>query len=158
MDTISKTRVQRFPSKRFAEHVGLKNLHTEWNLPPKSTPNSIGIICDRWCLSPEGSEVEHEAEVKMVTIYLKILELNPPIKVINASTVRNVYDIVMGIVSKFTIDDIKFFMNLSREELVTYNMSNRKRSESIESICGMHAGWVCNPETMIKIEKHLGLI
>lgn len=124
------------PSKRFGNAIGLV-LHNDWGLSDQ--PILQGELR---CPNTKMANFKFSND-----LYSK---LDLPIAITDIQK----FDAVFGAISQFMFDDIKYFLE------VPWNMRGRMhqfREDRIEQSCGHEINWVASPETMTKIERHLGL-
>ena len=136
--TISR-KEETFPSMEFAKQTGMDWLYTDWILP--DTPDNLAYTL-------------RNKPTKAFEIYAELVKLNPTLA--NIPVCDRVYDVVLGAISKFILDDIKFYVSCTNRKLMTYNLiTNKWRVDRIEKITEAGLQWVASPQTMDRIEAEL---
>jgi len=148
-----ESKVHRFPSQEFGEKTGLHFLYKEWKLPKDESSMMVDVI-DRG-----GFEV-----------YKDILALNADISLDITDEMiegyRNdtnygelgsdiYFHVCYGFVSRFTLEDIQFFLNKSYGNQVKLNTEYRIYKDKLESDIGMTLSWATSYTTMERVRKEL---
>ena len=137
-------------SKKFLDNLPI---YTEWNLPTDF--QSAGKYLASLYVNNKWKEKE------LLKFYDKIVKLNPELKQFdNHDDTWDKEAIVHGVISKFNIDDISFFINNPN-----YIERNKIVDPLIEKIKGLlrrkkintegFPGWVPSPETCYTIIQYL---
>ena len=132
-----------FPSEKFSIDNRI-NVSKKWNLPEKYNEQLIQNIC----LNVEKNQDEYIEMAK------EILTLNPELLNIRATTGLNLYDIIMGDVSRFNFDDIKFFIEDWKFDTKEGNII-RKNLRDLEKKYSIEFQWIPSPKTLSTIINHL---
>ena len=133
---------EKFPSQEFAETVdkdGLEWLWTEWKIPKM--------------------KISFNSTIKKAKSYLEeVIKLNPELSVIKAETVVEIVQIYAGVLSKFNLEDIKFFTE-NHTNIEDYNFhENFDNWIEIQKIAKFDIGWIMSPITVEKLKKQLSCI
>lgn len=144
---------ERYPSREFSIKTGLDFVYRDWVLPKEGHLVMVDVI-DRG-----GYEV-----------YKEILALNPDI-VLNITQEmidgykndllfgefgRDIYyHVCYGLVSKFNLDDIQYFLESSYGDNRAHKAEYRKYKDKVEKLIGHSMGWATSYKTMDKVRELL---
>jgi len=153
-----KPQSQTFPSKEFSLHTKIQGLYTDWIMPNGLTPDEAAEVVLRWNMAEPDTDEEKNAEIILQAFYNSLITENPMLYRIEATTVGQVYDICMGAISKFTVEDIEFFALQSKPELIAFNRGNNKLKDKIEEKCGMFPQWILCPHNLQRVKTLLRIV
>jgi hypothetical protein len=151
-------RIQTFPSEKCGKTIGLNSIYKDWVLPDGETAESLilklfdgpyKIYQNLLKLNPELEELKISDELK--NYYLKDFSFGGIGKDIY-------YHVCYGVISKFTIKDIKYFLLrscLNNNQVIEIRNSRQKWCDVLEKH-NLSIGWAACEETLIEISKHLG--
>jgi hypothetical protein len=141
-------RKQVFPSKEFGLKSGLDWVYVDWKIPGDC--DELGRTFRRWLKNQDHGFI--------TDLFETILMMNPELEALGKTKDKKVlYHFCYGVVSKFNIDDIKFFSyNVEQGVISKYNSSTHDLRDRIGKKVGMgHLGWCISPTTFDRIVKEL---
>lgn len=170
-----KNHEETFPSEEFAKVTGMNWLTKDWKMP--GNPDEIGYNIEKWSDQLENKKTADKASDNLISLYKKILKLNPELKDLGEpKSWDNILDFCRGTLSKFNLDDIKFYSNLGWDDRMKYNVGNRDLSNKINQTAqkialakikkgsddlekfnphSFQVQWVMSPKTIERVKKEL---
>jgi len=143
-----------FPSEIFGKDTGMDWIYKNWKLPcsPEEAANKV----DKWSDDLDVKSKAEKAGGELIKFFQKLVHDNPDLKDLGEpKSWLNIIDFCYGAISKFNVDDIKFYANLDWNDKLKYNMSNRALQDKIESKTKSSIGWVMSPTTIERVKKEL---
>ena len=140
------------PSKRFSDKTGIR-VSNDWNIPGDDLKIQRELVYLNK-ISLEESWTIHPIR----NFWLKFVSLNPQIEnwIIDKEgplgEVRQKWDIMFGMVSKYNEDDIRSFLTRKGRGVSAEDI---KRKENIEKTVGYPISWVPSLKTLKYIEDNL---
>ncbi len=125
-----------YPSKEFADKTRVKNIYTEWKIN---------------FFIPYLYELQYyccfSSSIITYIMYRIMISDNKQLGLIKANTARLKLNVIVGAISKYTFEDIKYFVE-NYDSIISYNMNCIPKYEQIERKFGIRAEWVMSPETL----------
>lgn len=150
-----------YPSEEFGKHTGLDWVYNEWKMPFGILRDEIGKKLRKWhsdVLNNNGTEAEIKTyRDNIIDIYNKIIRVNKDLRKIPVKNINDVYDVCMGVISKFNFDDIKFFVNFDHVLRIKHNIESRPIIKQIEKAAGHDMQWVPSLITTEKLLNHFNI-
>ena len=135
-----------FPSEEFGNAIGMEGLYEDYIFPKGYDYHKLFNM-----LRTAGN---NSAKLKRIErIYYKIVKLNEELEAIPVYSFGDIWTILHGVCSKFLIQDIIFFNNLDRMDLLMYNQKTVPYKNWINEKTGHWMQWVACPETLNSILK-----
>ena len=149
-----KNHEETFPSEEFGIATGMDWIFKDWKMP--GDPDEIGYYIEKWSDELENKKTADKASDNLIGLYKTILELNPELKGLGEpKSWDNILDFCRGPLSKFNLDDIKFYAELPWNDKVMYNRKNQPIMDEIHKITGTQVQWVMSPTTIERVKKEL---
>ncbi len=160
---------QIFPSEEFGIATGMDWIYVKWKLPvDEKDPDKAAdffaaelmkLHNDMNWKNDLDTEKEKNAIKELSKFYSELIKLNPELnkKAKNGLTFDYAFDVCFGALSRFNLDDIMFYSNISIQEKLEYNRKNRETINSIEEKAESMIGWVMCPETIKRVKKELNM-
>lgn len=150
-----------YPSEEFGKHTGLDWVYKDWKMPFGMLRDEIGKKLRKWfsdVLNNNGTETEIKTyRDNIIDIYNKIIRVNKELKKIPVKSIGDVYDVCMGVISKFNFDDINFFVSFDNVSRIKHNIENRPIISQLEIAAGHDMQWVPSPFTTEKLLNHFNI-
>lgn len=150
MRDCTQPKLQEYPSWAFSHRTGVKGLYENWKLPEGYTAEDLALLC-QYYIHGWTAALAHA----LIGITGQIRTLNPSLPIPDTTDIM--VDLIMGVVSKFNLPDIKHFMSFQSFEIVAYNKANKKRMQDIEIALGCSIHWVASPYTFSLLESYINL-
>ena len=149
-------KIQKFPSEICGKTIGLDSIYKDWVLPDGETAESIilKVFDGPFLVYQDLLKLNPELEGLIITEELKNKYLNDQSFYGIGKDIY--YHICYGIISKFTLKDIKYFLIrslLTNEEVKLIHKSREKWFKALNKV---PIGWAACEETLIEISKYLG--
>lgn len=152
----SKSYDQIFPSEDFGKDTGMDWIYKDWKLPVDA--NKAGEMIDKWSDDLDVKAKAKKAGEELIAFYQYLIHANPELKDLGEpKSWLNILDFCYGVISKFIIDDIKFYANLDWPDKVKYNMGKKELMNKIEKKTKSSIGWVMSPTTIERVKKELDI-
>lgn len=132
--------IEKYPSKEFSDHIGIDFLYKDWVVYPLLTCKSLIRYGDK----------------RIDKLFNKLLLDNPDLNCINITNSHDKFNVLMGCISKFSLDDIKYFTE-NYSNIVEYNINTTNEISKIEVLTNTSCQWVLSPITISKLNKILNI-
>jgi hypothetical protein len=143
-----------FPSEAFGKATGMDWIYKEWKLPLEA--DEAGYKIGKWSDELESKKLQKKAADNLMKFLRALLDLNPELAELGEpKSWDNVIDFCRGAISKFNLNDIKFYSSLGWDDRLQYNRKNRPLMDQFEKKFGVPTGWVMSPTTIKRAKKNL---
>lgn len=149
---------EKFPSEDFGKATGMEWIYTEWKIPDDGSIDEFGKKINKLYDELDNKRTAASAAAGMLDMYNMFLRINPDMTNFGKPTSwLNIYDFINGVISKFNVDDIKYYANMDWPDRAKYNLYNRPIIDQIEKKAGHSTEWVMSPTTIKRVKKELGI-
>lgn len=155
-----KGHIEKCASENFGKHTGMDWIYKNWELPIKDK-GEAGYYIATWydtILNSKGKKDQKNVEKSVDNIldfYKKLIQLNPELGKIEIPSLMQLYDVCLGAISKFNLEDITFYTNMDWDDRLKYNRDHRSDINMIEKKAGISCFWVLSPKTRERVELEL---
>ena len=151
--------VQRFPSEECGKVIGLNSIYKNWFLPNGETAESLiqKVLDGPYAVYTDLVKLNLELIELKISDELKNHYLNNMLFVGIGKDIY--YHICYGVISKFTIKDIKYYLMracLTNIEVLEIRNSRKKWFDALKKH-NFTIGWASSDDTLIEISKHVGV-
>ena len=133
-------------AKELEEETQLENISGNWNFPYGGDYALNEIMV--------GIVYSDSTDEDFKKLFMEYYKLNPEMANYNISSFRDAYEILLGMTSGYSFDDINSFLTRKGMQI---KPDERDRSDKIERTIGRRFSYVPSVKTIEKIEKQLGL-
>lgn len=144
---------ERYYSKEASKKLKLKWLYQDYNVSEKEFHTFIkkySTVYGNYNWNPSMKDIE--------SVYKKLVKDNPIIKDIKI-TKKYKYDsyfnLWAGMISKFNIDDIKYFLKYPR--FLNRPEKNILNQRKLEKHLNINFCWILSPKTIYRLTRHYGI-
>jgi hypothetical protein len=146
-----------FHPKKYRLLLGLTfipiDIHTDWALPFKLTHNHAQYLLQQFLILSHSSGADlRKNKAKINEFYCALVKLNPVLGKVQCSTWQDKFHVSFGAVSKFNVEDIKFFVEIDTENRTEVYLANVLRLEHmikrIFELPEYYIGYVISPNTL----------
>ena len=148
------------PALIFEQSSGLVGISAQWNMPAGLSHEEVERlsypdISSLFTCEHQGGNFDPAAYRRLVTLFDKLLLLNPALEFIRFAKRRGITlaDAVMGITSQFNLDDLIYFLISDKSAGWRDNLFLRHRN--IEQCIGTNMYWFPSNATISKIEGQI---